>query len=156
MPPTTTFTGAQCATHAEAPAVAACRRCGRFVCEACLEVRGEDGYCRGCVERLDAPVPPGVKAALYLTALSLPVAVLVSLVPVVSLASMPAGIVAWVAGIGLTVGERRKLAAADRGVRSAKWLRAAIVFAVLWGLAWAALAVLAVGLYREMSPHPRH
>lgn len=51
-------TGARCAKHPEAAAVAPCARCGTFLCGACTEVVGEAAYCAECVVWLRQNGPP--------------------------------------------------------------------------------------------------
>src|SRR5207248_1707315 len=48
---------AVCATHREATAVATCARCGRFLCDACAVVRGEETYCDDCLRHAAADAP---------------------------------------------------------------------------------------------------
>jgi len=45
--------GARCARHPEAPAVAACRRCGTFICANELVVLDASQFCRECAARPD-------------------------------------------------------------------------------------------------------
>ena len=48
--------GARCAAHAELEAVAACPRCGRFVCGECWGPAGEaPAQCRACDQGFDLP-----------------------------------------------------------------------------------------------------
>lgn len=43
----------QCSNHAQAVAVDTCGRCGAFVCGDCLELLGDEPYCRSCYARKD-------------------------------------------------------------------------------------------------------
>jgi len=47
-----------CATHAEAPAVAFCRTCGKAVCNDCRQERGGVVYCGTCVATEQTAMPP--------------------------------------------------------------------------------------------------
>ncbi|NPC87021.1 hypothetical protein HPC49_53685, partial [Pyxidicoccus fallax] len=70
---TSPATGARCAQHPDAAAVATCARCGSFLCGECTEVVGESPYCAACVGMLRREAKPSrvVQAALVLNVLGL-------------------------------------------------------------------------------------
>jgi hypothetical protein len=58
-----------CGAHRDAPAVATCLRCGRFLCDACVVIQKEETYCVDCVHTLSREGPSRLaKVAIGLTA----------------------------------------------------------------------------------------
>jgi hypothetical protein len=46
---------AACAVHPQASAIDTCSRCGAYVCEACLELYGEQPFCAACAAKVLRP-----------------------------------------------------------------------------------------------------
>ena len=61
-----------CATHAGAPAVAACTRCERPICDACRKPLDGRPYCASCVQELEARLAVAAPAEPKPEAPSLP------------------------------------------------------------------------------------
>jgi hypothetical protein len=63
---------AACAVHPQASALDTCSRCGAYVCEACLELYGEQPFCAACAAKVLRPgVSTRAAVALGLGALGL-------------------------------------------------------------------------------------
>ena len=120
----------RCAAHPDALAVATCRRCGRFVCEECLEVFEEHPYCGDCHARPAVTGRagwPGV--ALVVAVLGLVLGPLLS-VPVIVLSSVHLR----------RIREGRERAGAEKAWRRAR--RAGWVAFGMWMLLGVVLVVL--------------
>jgi hypothetical protein len=126
-----------CGTHAQAPAVATCRRCGLFLCDACVVLAGDESYCQSCAARREAPPAWGTKAAALLPIVSLGCSCFFWLggyAGFLGLAAPPL----WAFGLAMRIFERRKK---HESIRSQAWLRAAS-----WALVIAGIAIVPVML----------
>ncbi len=86
--------------HADVAAVDVCKRCGRFLCGECLELRGEDPYCDDCVKRLDTPTSLRARLVLCGGLLCLPATVFGAFFPALLLGAFVGSVVCL--GFGLT------------------------------------------------------
>jgi hypothetical protein len=121
---------ASCGTHADKPAVATCRRCGLFLCDACVVLAKEDSYCAACAKIVEAPPPRRAIAAAVLPVaaglfglafkLPSPAAWLMLFTPPL-----------WASGLWFALAERRALKAQGSAPMKNFWLRGATVTLVL-------------------------
>jgi hypothetical protein len=146
---------ASCGNHASAPAVATCRRCGLFLCDACVVIEDDQGYCASCVALRQAAPSLMARASvvLPLSALACAVAAFIG-TELAAIAGLLGGPL-WVGGVAAVVVERRRLREHPDAVRSRLWLRAGAWFSVLGFLGFVPTALMLLWLFTSGSGH-RH
>jgi ribose/xylose/arabinose/galactoside ABC-type transport system permease subunit len=133
-PSTPLASGARCAQHPEASAVATCTRCGTFLCGACTELLGEAAWCVSCLDflRRYGPGSRAVVAELVLCLLGLVNGVLLPMLPLFNLL---AALGFWVPGRQLRRMARGEVSMRGRTLaqvtRVLAWLN--LVLLLAWG-----------------------
>lgn len=122
--------GARCANHPEAAAVASCARCGTFLCGACTELLGEAASCANCLALLQkGAVRPrvvgGIVALNVIALVSLPLCIIFP--PLFNLTVAVLGL--WVA-----TRELRRIRESGGAARGAGMARLAFGLGVVNGL----------------------
>ena len=107
-----------CATHSTAPAVVTCKRCGSFLCEACVTLEGDESYCGACSALRHRPPSPVARAAFSLSLLTIAVFVLGFGGPLFFL-PVPA---LWVTSVVLNVVGRRRIRAGEESEQTRRLL----------------------------------
>lgn len=143
LPPT-----ARCGSHPEVAAVQICQRCGRFLCEECLELKGDDAFCAQCHGLVGRPQSTRSVVAAGLSGLSVLLGVYALIGAAALLLAHVQGAPFFVlpaflpgaAGLSLGYQERGRLARGEAAPKSKIYADAAII------LGWVDAAMLAVVL----------
>lgn len=126
-------TSARCSTHAEAEALVACGRCGRFLCEACVAAPIPDlpalgTHCPECAAKLGASPSRRARWSLGLGVFAFTGTLGGACIPVLNLVLLPAALLSGPLALGLSLAELAAIRRGDapprgeRPARLARWL----------------------------------
>ena len=107
-----------CATHSTAPAVVTCKRCGSFLCDACVTLEGDESYCSACTALRNRPASLVARGAFSLSILTIAVFVLGFGGPFLFL---PVPFI-WLTAVVLNFVGRRQLRAGDESENTRRLL----------------------------------
>jgi hypothetical protein len=116
---------ANCGNHATASAVATCRRCGLFLCDACMSLEDDESYCSTCVALRREPPSKLARASVFLPLASVACAALMLTGTSLGMLSI-FGLPAWLGGVAAVAVERGRLRAKPDSIRGQLWVRAGI------------------------------
>lgn len=142
---------ANCGNHSTAAAVATCRRCGLFLCDACLVLDGDESYCATCLERRQSPPSFLARASVFAPVAALLCAATVFAASPLSLLWL-GGTPLWLFGVVANLTERRRLKG-EEALRARRWLRAGALTSAVGVLALAPMVLVVVELLAHRHHH---